>query len=452
MVTARTSGIWTDVKSKGNPSVGKLTGVGTNFISWGVIANRANKQSAYRFEGVPAVEVPLDGTEFLLGTFTHFNFTITNQYSIREVTLPLTLEIEGGIRKTYNFRFKHTETPNIGGAVNDIVEISAIPPKEIITIGGKQYELSVTGFLQNGKRVTRFSTQEARENSAQLFGKLVEIPVIEPPVIKPPVIKPPVQPPTCCVLPVQPILIPYPCPYPIGYPYPGPGIGYPGIGYPGPGIGYPGTGYPGPGIGYPGTGYPTTQPTAPTTVTIAISGVWSSIIEEVAGATAVQGLGTNLVSWGLTYPGGFQSAYHFAGVGSISCRLDGSSFAIGTFTHYNYPIYRYTIRSATLKVTLGINGQNIEVEINFGHYETPNTGGNDNAPDYVYIINGQSTKTITIGSISYVLNVLGFFQNGQVVKQLATVENQTSSAELYCQLVATNQPGIQPVAPTWQWR
>jgi hypothetical protein len=90
VVTARTSGIWTDVKSKGNPTSGRLTGVGTNQIYWGIIANQAKKQSSYRFEGIPAVEVPLDGTEFLLGTFTHFNFTITNAYSIREVTLPLT--------------------------------------------------------------------------------------------------------------------------------------------------------------------------------------------------------------------------------------------------------------------------------------------------------------------------------------------------------------------------
>ena len=70
MTTAITSGLWTGI----NASPPGLTGVSSQHVRWGVPAGGAG-QSGYVFTG-RSVEVPLDGTTFVLGTFTHQNYPI----------------------------------------------------------------------------------------------------------------------------------------------------------------------------------------------------------------------------------------------------------------------------------------------------------------------------------------------------------------------------------------
>jgi hypothetical protein len=198
-ITAKTYGIWTVVNPANTP---QLNGVNTKKIQWGQPANDAGypiqgPQSGYLFEGVDSSNIPLDGTDFLLGTFTHFNFVIQPP-SITSATLKLTIEIEGGLQKEFTFVFNHNETPNpgVGGSCPqtpgysppcpDIVSIPSLQSTEKITIDGKEYVVTITGFLQNNQKVNQFITIEKQENSAQLYGKLEEVKVETPEKPKPP--------------------------------------------------------------------------------------------------------------------------------------------------------------------------------------------------------------------------------------------------------------------------
>ncbi|MFE1744049.1 THxN family PEP-CTERM protein [Coleofasciculus sp. H7-2] len=840
MANVKTSGIWANVTGEANASAGNLNGVGTNQIIWGtpyLPKNPEGKQSAYRFDGVDSKPLPLDGTDFLLGTFTHVNYRIQGS-SILSANLKLTLEIEGGLKKEFNFIFNHNETPNDG--VNgtcpatpgynppcpDIVSVPTLQSHETVTVDGKEYALSITGFLQDSKVVNQFITQEDRDNSAQLYGKLVEAkPPVEP---RPPVTVEPrpqvtVQPPAPVAVQPRPQVTVEPrpqvtveslvpqyviIPQPGGFQQPGfmqPGqsfvyvIGQPGfmqpgqsfvyvIGQPGfaiggqpggffpgqPGFaigGQPGGFFPGQSGGYipgqpggyipgqgsiviqgqpggfipgqpggyipgqpggfipgqpggfipgqpggfipgqgsiviqgqpggyipgqgptviqgqpggyipgqpggfipgqpggfipgqpggyipgqgptvipgqpggyipgqpggfipgqpggfipgqpggyipgqgptvipgqpggyipgqgptvipgqpggyipgqgptviqgqpggyipgqpggyipgqpggyipgqpggyipgqgptviqgqpggyipgqgptviqgqpggyiPGQGQgPTVVPgqaggyipgqgptviqgqpggyipgqgptviqgqpggyipgQGPTVVpgqagviqqmaslviTLTTSGIWSSVVEEASGFSYLNGVGTNQISWGIPYnTQGFQSGYRFDSSGTTYLPFNGSYFALGAFTHYNYPISGYSIRSANLKLTLNINGTNVEFNFLFSHNETQNEGVNGvcpvtpgyapPCPDVIAIANVQSQESVMINGKQYVLYILGFLQNGQIVNQFITFENQLNSAQLFGQLVEAQSPVARPIA------
>ncbi|NER80102.1 MAG: hypothetical protein F6K42_11075 [Leptolyngbya sp. SIO1D8] len=188
-----------------------------------------------------------------------------------------------------------------------------------------------------------------------------------------------------------------------------------------------------------------TQQISSLTFLISTVGVWSSILEEVAGATFVTGLGTNQISWGQgNYPGG-QSSYYFEGISSGSISLNGSYFVLGTFVHHNYPVYGYSIRSATLQLTVIINGVEVGFSFQFDHNETPNEGVNGTCPqtpgfgppcpDTVSINNNRSQETVIIDGKQYVLCLAGFSQNNQVGGQFVTLENQANAVQLLGQFV-----------------
>lgn len=193
--TVSTSGIWTNVDPAN--TVG-LTGVGTNQISWGTPANSQNAKSSYVFTGVTNASVPIPppSINFLLGTFTHNNFTIAGEpepSSIEGADLKLTLS--GDINQMFTFSFDHNETQN-----NQPGSVCTIPPgfaepcpdivsflnngisEESITIGGVEYKLLLSGFLQNNTLVNQFITTEAQANSAQLFGRLERADAIPEPL------------------------------------------------------------------------------------------------------------------------------------------------------------------------------------------------------------------------------------------------------------------------------
>lgn len=184
--TMTTTGVWTQVT--GNPSNGP-NGVGTSQISWGQPADGLG-QSAYKFQGVSNISMPVDNSNFLLGTFTHNNYAIYLP-SITGANLALNLNISGNLSKTFNFFFNHNETPNDG--VNgicpdtpgyatpcpDVVSIPSASSTETIDIGGLAYKLVINGFLQNGNLVNQFITKEAKANSAQLYAHLEKVTVTQ---------------------------------------------------------------------------------------------------------------------------------------------------------------------------------------------------------------------------------------------------------------------------------
>jgi len=513
MATVRTFGIWTDVTGKGNESTGNLHGVGTNQINWGIPnlpKNPEGKQSAYRFDGVESVPLPLNGTDFLLGTFNRFNYSIIlRSFSIVSAKLNLTLEIEGGLKKEFIFLFKHNETPNRGSlGTPDIVSIPRPQSEERVTIGGKEYSLSITGFHHNGEIVEQFTTLESQHNSALLYGKLVEVlpravePHLQltvapsPPVTVESLALRTVEPPGSLAvatgtpqdqhnivltqpLPLSPLL-PFPPIMLLGQPIyikAGQSVyikaGQPGYAMPGqpgsivspqPGV----TVSPQPDITIPPqpsvtvasqsgitvasqscVSMPATGEVVqlrPLIVTLTSSGLWSSVIEQVVGACYINGVGTNQISWGTSSnPQGFLSAYRFDSMGTRSVPLQGSYFVLGNFIHYNYPISGYGIGSVTLKLTLNINDTNVEFNFQFAHQETIKEGVNGvcpvtpgyapPCPDVVTLASLQSQETVRINAKPYVLYILGFLQNDQIVNQFISFENQINSAQLFGKFV-----------------
>ena len=141
--------------------------------------------SAYVLAGEDPGEAPLDGTEFLLATFTHENFTISLP-SISGASVAINLDFGASGSQDFNFNFVHNETSNdadpcdIPGTTNpcpDGVSIPEASSTETITIDGVTYMLMITGFQQDGEIVDEFVTTEGAENSAGLFAKLVEVQV-----------------------------------------------------------------------------------------------------------------------------------------------------------------------------------------------------------------------------------------------------------------------------------
>ncbi|MDY7022573.1 MAG: choice-of-anchor K domain-containing protein [Cyanobacteriota bacterium] len=480
-VKANTSGVWVSVKDKGDQAKGRKSGINTNQVNWGTPYtqdNPQNRQSAYRFDGLTPAVLTLDGKDCLLGTFTHFNYTITSEYSISQAILKLTIDIHGVGTKEFNVTFKHNETPNKPGPVPDKVSIPEISATQEVTIQGKVYALTITGFLQDGKVTRNFITEESQDNEAEIYCKLVLIEEPSPPcppvcptyylIVCPPYPCPPPPPP------VSPICVIYP---PMGVipggqtgptVIPGGQIGptiIPG-GQIGPTI-IPG-GQTGPTVIQGGQTGPTviqggqigttiTQQTSSVVCSISCVGIWLNVVEELAGSAYLTGVGTNQISWGIPVGQGGKSCYYFEGVTQTSISLDGSSFTLGTLTHYNYPITGYSIRSATLQLTVKLNQVDVNFSFQFNHNEVANNGINGTCPltpgfappcpDIVSISNCYSQELVTINERQYALCVVGFIQNNQIESQFITCENQVNVAQLVCQLVEVNNPSPSAAAP-----
>ncbi|MFM5361762.1 retention module-containing protein [Aeromonas veronii] len=111
---------------------------------------------------------------------------------------------------------------------------------------------------------------------------------------------------------------------------------------------------------------------------------------------------------------------------------------LGTFTHYNNPIYNDAISAATMEVTFSVTDAlgrvtPIKLVVNFNHNETPNDRWG-NGDDIISI--GNTTATFNFEGKAYTLEVLGFRDtNGNVVKSVYTKENATNSFDLIVKLV-----------------
>lgn len=185
-----------------------VTGLGTSEIRWGKTSSGA--KSGYGFVGVASGSYDLD-KEFQIGTFTHFNNPIAPQSSIKATTLSVSIKLMiDGVEKNVGsaFKFRHLETPNrssgqtcangakFGVGVNgrgcaDRVSFkSVIDLLEEFQIGDAIYTMQITGFLLNGRTVSKFWTREYATNSANLTARFVKLRDVEPP--PPPVEPPPV--------------------------------------------------------------------------------------------------------------------------------------------------------------------------------------------------------------------------------------------------------------------
>jgi hypothetical protein len=191
------------------PPNGTVTG--SDQINWGnpILPDPNNPNglnSGYRYVPINTTGIAnlTDPAGFVIGQFTHFNFTIGDGESITQATLALTVNIteQGGGPPTpvvFNFVFTHNETPNFpvapgqpcpstpsillgsGLAVNgcpDVVGLQSAFGDQVVDINGQLKTLHILGFLldadNNGVAdgptlVSQFITAEATDNHALLL-------------------------------------------------------------------------------------------------------------------------------------------------------------------------------------------------------------------------------------------------------------------------------------------
>jgi hypothetical protein len=171
------SGIW----SVAQPA-SAIQGVGTNVISSGDPVY--SLQSAYVFQGTapPAMAITL-GSNFELGTFTHFNYPITGtSLTSAQLDLDLDFTIDGQsfTDLAVSYTILHNETPNNTSNPEDVVTFVSPNPLDPIFVGDQGYIIEIVGFQVGGQVVDQFITQENASNSAKLIGRVSSTQVPEP--------------------------------------------------------------------------------------------------------------------------------------------------------------------------------------------------------------------------------------------------------------------------------
>ena len=202
-----------------------------------------------------------------------------------------------------------------------------------------------------------------------------------------------------------------------------------------------------------------------------ITATWQNVVPPGVVGLNTPGNGTAdaHVHWGTPLPaGGNQSGYEFAAAPqpvTTNVLVPGNSgnFTIGTFTHENHPIDISTptssITGVDLRLTMDIdvNGTDVgdrEFVFHFTHNETPNAanpcadgnpnGSGDNVngcADHVVVNDTGLSETFMVGSVSYVLDILGFLDpdTGTIHNDFWTVENATNPANLIARITADQE-------------
>lgn len=176
-----------------------------------------------------------------------------------------------------------------------------------------------------------------------------------------------------------------------------------------------------------------------------VSGIWT------ATTPAVSGLGTDTITWGTPTFLRRQSGYSFEGYAPPTFDIEEDSpFALGKFTHFNYPITGSSLQVASLLVstTLLINGMSktIESVFDFEHWETTNyprsgvcANGERNrrgvnyfgcADRVTFSRNDGYSEEFVVGDKAYYLDISGFFYNRELATEFWTKEKRSNEALL----------------------
>jgi hypothetical protein len=214
---------------------------------------------------------------------------------------------------------------------------------------------------------------------------------------------------------------------------------------------------------------------ADTVALSSITGTWSlAVTDPAGGATISNGSPTSTVSWGVPATASGQSAYQFTAVGgTVSFTVNPPPTSavglLGTFTHFNFPIFSPFLTSVELTITADIKVNSVDQGVHafifeFTHDETPNggppggpftgtcpfpTAGSPNGvginvngcADRVTITSNASSETFVVGGVAYTLDIAGFSQDGGLTSadQFLTIEDQTNVAGLYASVHAATQ-------------
>jgi hypothetical protein len=155
----------------------------------------------------------------------------------------------------------------------------------------------------------------------------------------------------------------------------------------------------------------------------------------------LEGLGTNHVTWGIPAGGG-KSGYIFRG-GTVEVKVDGTEFALGTFTHENFPIQGMPQSQFDVDLTVQVvfeDGTRSSFSFRFHHNETPNVG--PSPEDEVDLPTFISPETVIIDGTEYAVLISGFKQNGVVVRKFISQENGANSADIVAIFARAGVPDV----------
>ena len=193
------------------------------------------------------------------------------------------------------------------------------------------------------------------------------------------------------------------------------------------------------------------------------SAEWTSV----TAGTAVMGLNTEEVRWGVPFPGGLpgvQSGFRFDVSATPAAVFTGTPFALGEFTHFNHPVFIPTASGATLELDLEITNGNTQMKtftFDFLIDETPNVAltncdpakqvSNVACDDIITFLNSMSSTIVTIDGVNYQLELLGFGPTANNVQTMfTTVENMDNMVTLWAILSSSTVIGgeIIPIETT----
>ncbi|MGI6423584.1 MAG: choice-of-anchor K domain-containing protein [Candidatus Dojkabacteria bacterium] len=188
-----TSGIWTKVEGTTNYS-----GVNTSEIRWGT----GNPRSGLKFTSAGAQTFDAN-QKFLIGDLTHMNWPVSGG-TADSATLKVTLNFSQpplSPNPTFSYKFNINETSNgyswykncpgypdeqlSTTPCDDVITFPSAYGQEVFTIGDMKYTLKIDGFQSQyptGDPVSKFITEEKKDNVAYLVGHLSSI-LVEKPAI-----------------------------------------------------------------------------------------------------------------------------------------------------------------------------------------------------------------------------------------------------------------------------
>ncbi|NET53173.1 MAG: hypothetical protein F6K09_32255, partial [Merismopedia sp. SIO2A8] len=176
------TGTWGD-PIIGNNTTPVFSGVGTNAFSWGVPA-LGFADNELGFQGLTFNTGP--DVLFPIGNLTYFNGTIQQDTGVDGVSLSIDLAFATPepITQVFNFDFAIITTPNIGTPAENADSLLPVATfgDRIITVGGEDYTLQLTGFSQDGGLTSSpaFSVLEETQTTATLYGRLTPPPLSAP--------------------------------------------------------------------------------------------------------------------------------------------------------------------------------------------------------------------------------------------------------------------------------
>jgi len=165
-----------------------------------------------------------------------------------------------------------------------------------------------------------------------------------------------------------------------------------------------------------------------------VDGDWANAL-PLAAATVVnspQSGGLSTARWGTTT--GQPSGYDFLSAATpLNANSNGTPFAIGDFTHLNYPIGTPFLTNIDLQLDVQQTGVfAITHTFAMTHLETTN-GPNGCCPDVVTILNPTANVSFLVGGDPHFFNLLGFSQDAGATftTMFNTEENASNVATLY---------------------